>query len=165
MLKLRIFKTGDEKIISTWVKEPKEFYLWTAGIMGDYPVTEQKILDAVSAREHDSKYFPFVAIDDDGIVGFFTMRPLGEDDKKVSFGYVIVDPKKRGLGIGKKMLELGLKFAFDDYEANEISIDVFDNNETAYKCYLKLDFHITGKQEIIEVGGYTWNYLEMIKKR
>lgn len=70
MLKLRIFKTGDEKIISTWVKEPKEFYLWTAGIMGDYPVTEQKILNAVSTRKYNSKYFPFVAIDDDGVVGF-----------------------------------------------------------------------------------------------
>lgn len=165
MIKLRLFKTSDEKEIATWITNSREFYIWSAGIMGDYPITEQKILDAVSAREYDPKYFPFVAVDNNDIVGFFTMRTPYDDDKKVSFGYVIVDPNKRGLGIGKKMLELGLEFAFDEYGASEVSLDVFDINDVAYKCYKKLGFIETGKQETVKVGEYTWNYIEMMKKR
>lgn len=163
MLRLRPFRTGDEKSIVTWVNEPKEFYMWTAGKMGEYPATEQKVLNAVSAREYNTKYFPFVAFDDCGLVGFFTIRTPGEDDKKVSFGYVIVDPRKRGLGFGKKMLELGLKFSFDIYGADEVLLDVFDVNEKAYKCYQSLGFIETGKQEIFEIDEYSWKYIEMTK--
>lgn len=162
MLRLRPFRTGDEKTIATWVNEPKEFYMWSDGKMGDFPATEQRVLDAVSAREYDTKYFPFVAFDENGLVGLFTIRTPGEDDKKVSFGYVIIDPKKRGLGLGKKMLELGLRFVFDIYGAKEVSLDVFDVNENAYKCYKSIGFKETGKQEICQIGEYTWNYLEMI---
>lgn len=55
MLRLRPFRSPDAKEIINWTSEPKEFYKWTAGIMGEYPVIEKRLLEAVSAREdnHD----------------------------------------------------------------------------------------------------------------
>ena len=50
MLRLRPFRTPDAKSIITWTSEPEEFYKWSAGIMGDYPVSEKRLLEAVSAR-------------------------------------------------------------------------------------------------------------------
>lgn len=132
MLRLRPFRAPDAKKIITWTSAPEEFYKWSAGIWGDYPVSEKRMLEAVSAREDNPKYFPFTAFDEGGPVGFFTVRTPGEDDKKVRFGYVIVDPSKRGLGYGKQMLNLGLRFVFDIYGAKEVSLGVFDNNKQAY---------------------------------
>ena len=111
MLRLRPFRKNDAKTIITWTSEEKEFYKWSAGILGEYPVSEKRLLEATSGREDNDRYFPFTAFDESGIVGFFTARVRPEDDdKKIRFGYVIVNSSKRGMGYGKKMLMLGLKF-------------------------------------------------------
>ena len=34
-------------------------------------------------RENNTKYFPLTAFDENGLVGFFTVRTPGDDDKKV----------------------------------------------------------------------------------
>ena len=166
MLRLRPFRVPDAKTIITWQREPEEFYMWTAGIMGFFPVSEQRLLEATSARENNVSYFPMTAFDETGPVGFFTVRKPGEDDKKVSLGYVIIDPDKRGRGYGKQMLRLGLKFIFEIYGAEEASLDVFDSNPGAYNCYKAMGFRETGSQELWTAGGNTWNYIEMaISKR
>ena len=161
MLRLRPFRTVDAKTIITWAKEPKEFYMWSAGLLGEFPVTEEKLLEAVSARENNTKYFPLVSFDEDGPVGFLTIRIPGDDDKEVALGYVIIDPKKRSRGYGKQTLRLSLKFAFELYGAVNVSLDVFDSNIHAYNCYKSIGFKETGKQERFQIGEYSWNYIEM----
>lgn len=161
MLRLRPFRTPDAKIIINWTSEPEEFYKWSAGIMGEYPVTETRFLEAVAGREADPGYFPLVAFDECGLVGFFTVRTPGEDDKKMRFGYVIVDPSKRGCGYGKQMLMLGLKFVFDIYGADEVSLGVFDNNPQAYNCYSSLGFRENGELKTYSLCGENWTDIEM----
>ena len=161
MLRLRPFRAPDAKTIISWQREPEEFYMWTAGIMGAFPASEQRLLEATSARENNESYFPMTAFDETGPVGFFTIRKPGDDDRKVSFGYVIVDPDKRGRGYGKEMLRLGLKFIFEVYGAEEAGLDVFDCNRQAYNSYKALGFRETGNQEQWTAGGYAWNYIEM----
>lgn len=162
MLRLRPFRTNDARTIITWTTDSKEFYMWSAGLLGSFPVSEQRLLEAVSARENNPNYFPLVAFDEDGLVGFLTVRTPGEDDKKVALGYVIINPSKRNKGYGKQMLKQTLKFAFELYGANEVSLDVFDSNEQAYNCYKSIGFKETGKQEIISIDKYSWNYIEMV---
>ena len=76
----------------------------------------------VSEQSESKKKFSFVenlmaftAIEDDEIVGFFTMRRPSESFDELRFGFVVVDPAKRGKGYGKAMLQLGLNFAKDIY--------------------------------------------------
>ena len=64
----------------------------------------------------------FTAIDDDDLVGFFTMRRPSESFDELRFGFVVVDPEKRGKGYGKSMLQLGVKFAKEIYGANTLGI-------------------------------------------
>ena len=161
MLRLRPFRTPDAKTIITWTSEPEEFYKWSAGIMGNYPVSEKRLLEAVSAREDNPRYFPLVAFDENGLAGFFTVRTPGEDDRKVRFGYVIVNPEKRGQGYGKQMLNLGLKFVFEIYGADEVSLGVFDNNVSAQNCYKGVGFKENGVREEYSIAGEKWIDIEM----
>ena len=62
------------------------------------------------------------------------------------FGWVIVDGEKRGHGIGREMLKLGLKQAFEVMGAREVTLGVYENNVGAYKCYRSAGFH--GPSEI-----------------
>lgn len=164
MLRLRPFRSPDAKTIISWIGEPEEFYKWSAGIMGEYPVSEKRLLEAVSAREDNTRYFPLVAFDESGLVGFFTVRTPGDDDRKVRFGYVIVDPKKRGYGYGSQMLKLGLKFMFEIYGAIEVSLGVFDHNMPAYYCYKSVGFRENGVREIYKLCGKDWIDIEMVIK-
>ena len=164
MLRLRPFRAPDANTIIKWTSDPDEFYKWSAGIMGDYPVSEKRLLEAVSGREDNPRYFPLVAFDDSGLVGFFTVRTPGEDDRKVRLGYVIVDPSKRGCGYGKQMLILGLKFLFDIYGANEVSLGVFENNMQAYYCYSSVGFKENGMRKAYSLHGVTLIEIDMIMK-
>lgn len=162
MLRLRPFRKPDAKEIITWTSNPEEFYKWSAGILGDYPVSEERMLEAVSGREDNTKYFPFTVFDESGPVGFFTVRTPGEDDKKVRLGYVIVNPSKRGLGYGKEMLKLGLGFLFDMYGAEEVSLGVFDNNMQAYNCYKGVGFRENGFREEYRLCSEDWIDIDMV---
>ena len=105
----------------------------------------------------------FTAIDDDEIVGFFTMRRPGESFDELRFGFVIVDPEKRGKGYGKRMLLLGVKYAKEIFGAKKVSLGVFENNESAYYCYKAVGFKdiILEETEKYVVLGEEWKCLEL----
>ena len=42
MLRLRPYRESDAKTIISWIKDEREFYRWSAGRLGDYPVTAEK---------------------------------------------------------------------------------------------------------------------------
>ena len=159
MLRLRPYKKDDAETILSWIKDEKAFYKWTAGILGEYPISVEQF-NAVS------NLMAFTAIDDNEIIGFFTMRRPNEFFEELRFGFVIVDSEKRGQGYGKKMLELGLKYAKEIFGANKVSLGVFENNKSAYFCYKATGFEDVSQVEIEKytVMGEEWNCLELEMK-
>ena len=96
-------------------------------------------------------------------MGFFTLRNPRPTLEEVRFGYVIVDSDKRGAGIGREMLRLGLVFARDVYRAKKASLGVFENNPSAFRCYLATGFREVPREnpESYRVMGETWDCKEM----
>ena len=133
MLRIRPYKPSDAAAVLSWCRDEKAFYQWSAGVLGNYPITEEdfRFVEAL---------MPFTAFDEEGIVGFFTLRNPGNTLDELRFGFVIVNPEKRGMGYGKAMLSLGLKFAWELYGAKRVSLGVFDNNPSAYHCYKTVGF-------------------------
>ena len=160
MLRLRPYKKEDADTIISWSNDERAFYSWSAGVMGEYPLTQEKFrfVDSLMA---------FTAFDESGIVGFFTMRNPGGQTDELRIGFVIVDPAQRGTGKGKEMLKLGLKYAFDVYSAKKVSLGVFENNEPAYYCYKAVGFKdvILDVPETYKVLGEEWKCVEMVIKR
>lgn len=157
MLRLKPYNINEADIILSWSKDKIAFYKWSAGILGEYPITKEKF-------DFVNNLMAFTAIEDDEIVGFFTMRRPSENFDELRFGFVVVDPSKRGKGYGKRMLQLGLKFAFEIYGAKKVSLSVFENNESAYFCYKSVGFDdvILDKTEIYYVLGEEWKCKELM---
>lgn len=156
MLRLRPYNKNDAQTILSWINDEKAFYKWTAGVLGDYPISVEQFNTV-------SNLMAFTAIDDNEIVGFFTMRRPNESFEELRFGFVIVDLEKRGQGYGKKMLKLGLKYAKEIFGASKVSLGVFENNESAYYCYKAVGFEDVPQDEIekYSVMGEEWNCLEL----
>ena len=160
MLRLRPYKIEDSDTIITWCKDERVFFQWSAGILGEYPLTQEKFrfVDSLMA---------FTAFDENEIVGFFTLRNPGGVIDELRMGFVIVAPSQRGSGKGKEMLELGLRYAFDVYGAKKVSLGVFENNKPAYYCYKAVGFKdvILDETETYKVLDEEWKCTEMAIER
>ena len=156
MLRLRPYNKNDAETIMSWIKDETSFYKWTAGVLGEYPISVEQFNTV-------SNLMAFTAIDDNKIVGFFTMRRPRESFEELRFGFVIVDPEKCGRGYGKNMLKLGLKYAKEIFGADKVSLGVFENNAPAYYCYKAIGFEDVPQNEIEKytVMGEEWNCLEL----
>ena len=161
MLCIRPYRKNDSEKISNWCQDKEVFYKWSEGRLGDFPVSPERIEQAVSGRIDNEKYFPFTAFDETGVVGFFTLRQPGNKDNELSFGYVILSPQARGKGYGKQMLKLGIKFAFELYGASKVLLEVFENNPDAYYCYKSIGFKENGNTAIYDLCGEKWTSIEM----
>ncbi len=161
MLRIRPYKSTDAETILSWCREERAFYQWTAGVMGDYPITTKEF-------GFVENLMAFTAFDETGIQGFLTMRNPGESLDELRFGFIIVNPDVRGKGYGKAMLQLGLKFAFEVYGAKKVSLGVFENNLPAYHCYKAAGFNdvVLDTIETYSVLGEDWKCRElMVEKR
>ena len=109
----------------------------------------------------------FGAFDETGIVGHMIMRFIDEQKTVIRFGFVIVDDKKRGMGCGRRMLELAVKYAFEILGVEKITLGVFENNEPAHMCYKAVGFRETptGEAKFCRFFGEEWKCLELELKR
>ena len=157
MLRLRPYNKNDADTILSWSKDKISFYKWSAGVMGKYPISKKQF-------GFVENLMAFTAIEDDEVVGFFTMRRPSDSFDELRFGFVVVDPAKRGRGYGKAMLQLGLKFAKEIYGAKKVSLGVFDNNIPAYNCYKAVGFNdvVTSTIETYNILGEEWYCKELI---
>lgn len=153
MIRLRPYRLEDADTILSWCANETAFYQWTAGVLGDYPLSREQFHSV-------SSLMAFTAVDDREVVGFFTMRNPGESVEEVRFGFVTVDSRRRGQGLGKAMLLLGLKYAREIYGAKKASLGVFENNPPAFHCYLAAGFQETDTVKYC-IRGEEWNCREM----
>ncbi len=146
MIRIRPYVASDEEKVLSWCDSEDTYYKWTAGTLGAHPITPDKFRKM-------SDMMRFTAMNGDVPVGYFIMRnPNGAIDE-LRIGYVLVDPSRRGAGVGKAMLRLGLSFAFELYRATKVTLAVFENNVSARACYEGIGFTETGNREIYVIDG------------
>ena len=161
MIRIRPYKATDADTILSWCQGERAFYQWTAGVMGEYPITNDEFAFV-------ENLMPFIAFDENGVLGFFTFRNPSESTEELRLGFVIVNPSMRDAGYGKAMVQQGLKYAFEIYGAKRVSLGVFENNAPAYYCYKAVGFEdvILDDTETYSVLGEEWNCKELkIEKR
>ncbi|MBO4921592.1 MAG: GNAT family N-acetyltransferase [Lachnospiraceae bacterium] len=168
MLRLRPYKKKDSEKIASWLKDEDIFWKWGGERFGAYPISAADIDKKYSEQNGDcaeyDNFYPMAAFTDDGVVGSFIMRYINGDHSIVRFGWVVVDETKRGKGYGKRMLELGLQYAFKILKAKKVTIGVFENNTPAYACYKSLGFkEAEGEERVVNIKGEDWKLIELYR--
>ena len=156
MRRLRPYRDSDADTILSWPMDEKAFCQWTAGKLGEYPLTKERFAQLDGLMR-------FTLLDGENVAGFFTLRdPKGTMDE-LRFGFVIVDPARRGRGCGREMLKRGLVFVREVYRAKKASLGVFENNTSAWRCYRAAGFRdvLLPEQESYPVMGEVWPCREM----
>ena len=136
MLRMRPYKPCDAKYIAGWITEERLFYQWSAGKMGEYPLTEEMLKAHCGQYDDSDSFWGMTALDGEGVPrGWMIMRFLDQKKRDLRFGFIVVDPAMRGKGYGKEMLLLAQRYAFDILKADRVSLGVFANNPKAMYCY------------------------------
>lgn len=166
MLRLRPYKISDAKTIINWCKDETTFRKWTYDRYDSFPITEadmnKKYIDNNGDCIEPDNFYPMTAFNENGIVGHLIMRFTDENKKILRFGFVIVDDKIRGMGYGKEMIALSLKYAFEIFKADKVTIGVFENNMPAYYCYKGAGFNDSDTEKAVcELFGEKWKVLEL----
>lgn len=164
-LGLRHYKPSDAAIIASWIKDEDALRKWSSDRFGTYPITSddinRKYLGSNGDCTENDNFYPFTAFDENGVVGHLILRYTDAEKKVIRFGFVIVDDTQRGRGYGKKMLTLAIRYAFDIFGAEKVTLGVFDNNEPAYRCYKAAGFQENGEIQACELFGRQWRIVEM----
>lgn len=144
MLRLRPYKPSDAGTILGWIKNEDTFRKWSTDRYDHYPITAEEMNHKYFHCNGDcaepDNFYPMTAFDESGVVGHLILRFMDAEKTVLRFGFVIVDDSRRGMGYGKQMLRLALRFAFDILKVQKVTIGVLENNPSAYRCYKAAGF-------------------------
>lgn len=166
-LKLRPYKPEDAKTIVSWIKDERALRKWSSDRYGEYPITAKdmnyKYIDCNGDCEEPDNFYPMTAVDENGPVGHLILRYTNEEKTTIRLGFIIVDDTRRGMGYGKKMIQMAMQYAFDMLKAEKLTLGVFENNPSAYYCYKAAGFkEIETEQDFVfEILGEKWKCIEM----
>ncbi len=161
-MELRKFRAEDAAVICKWIRTEDDLYRWSADRFNKFPLTGNDIEKNYAPQINSGRFFPLMAVDEKGIVvGHFIIRyPKDDDDSTVRFGFVIVDPKIRGKGYGSRMLRLGIQYVKEQLNVKRIDLGVFEENESAKRCYEAVGFKEYARREC-EMPIGTWKCIDM----
>ena len=162
-LTLRPYQPSDAAVITSWLKSEYLMRQWCADRYEHYPVTPED-MNAYHAKYIDGRHSrALIMTDGDDIVGYITLRTPADNPTEQRLGFVIVDDSKRGRGLGKALVSMAVKYAYEELGATKVSLGVFENNPSAIHCYEAAGFHRVSlpKTESYECLDETWNCIEM----
>ena len=129
----------DFDTIKYWISDERTHALWCAN-RTEFPLERSSfddLLEDVSVRCGDAPYV--VTDENDKPIGFFCFS-LNNDTNEGMLKFVMVDPDKRGIGLGKEMVCRAVRYAFDVTKADSVQLMVFTENNRAKKCYESVGF-------------------------
>lgn len=162
-LKLRPYQPSDAAVIASWLKSEYIMRQWCADRYERYPVTPED-MNRYHERNIDGQHSRALTMTDgNDIVGYITLRTPADNPTEQRLGFVIVDDSKRGRGLGKALVAMAVKYAFETLGATKVSLGVFENNPSAIRCYEAAGFHRVSlpETESYECLGEIWNCIEM----
>ena len=162
-LTLRPYQPSDAAVITSWLKSEYLMRQWCADRYEHYPVMPEDMNEYYERYIDGQRSHAFTMVDGDDIVGYITLRTPTDDPAEQRLGFVIVDDSKRGRGLGKTLVSMAVKYAFETLGATKVSLGVFENNPSAIHCYEVAGFHsvLRHDTESYECLGETWNCIEM----
>ena len=161
---IKPYNSSYANTILSWTDNIESFYRWSAGVLGTYPIDDVKFNDRIKELKSTKLFYPYVVKLNDEVIGFFTLRYKVESVNDLTIGFVILDPKVRGAGYGKKMLDLAINLAFSKYKSDNVNLRVFKDNIEAYNCYKKCGLKENGVTDTYEILDSKWDVIEMSLK-
>jgi RimJ/RimL family protein N-acetyltransferase len=158
MIKLAAFTIKDFDQLIAWV-DSNELLITIAGTYFSYPLTTEQLQKYLN----DEKSYSFNIVDTgtNKVIGHAELVNMGSNTLKID-KLLIGDKVQRGKGIGQKVMQELVRYAFEELHTNTVELNVFDWNTSAIRCYEKTGFKINpAKSAMFKVEDKEWLALNM----
>jgi RimJ/RimL family protein N-acetyltransferase len=146
-IKLEPFGLDDIPRLMEWVTTA-EFLMQWSGPYFTHPLDERqlvKYMNSVQNEPLNRAIFRVKELDQDKIIGHIELNNIDWQNRAATVSKVLIGPDEfRGLGIGQKMVAALLEYAFGELKLHRVDLKVFDDNQSAIKCYKQIGFLIEG---------------------
>ena len=157
-MRLRPATADDVATVVGWIDSEAAMVQWS-GPGFAWPLTTDQVL----ARQEDPGAVLLVAEDAAGAVQALA-RVTERPERAARIGWVIVDPARRGSGIGRVFLPAIIDACFAT-GAERLNLGVLRHNTAARRLYHRNGFTPTGEVTHPMVAGQTWDCIEMALTR
>ena len=157
---LRDFVTADGDLIQEWIRSPEELLLW-AGPTFQWPLDEDQ-LTAYQIESAGRSRQTWTATDPStgDAVGHASINLADPDVARM--GRILIDPDKRGHGLGDAVVRAVLSRAFDEMSIARIDLGVFAHNAPAVRLYQRHGFEChTLLRNVERIGETAWDAMQM----
>ena len=139
---IRRARAEDAGIIASMVASPDD--LRQVSPLESFPLDRATVLHWIMQRDAGH------VLEDRGeIIAYGELVPDKTNPDRVWIGHMIVHPRRRGLGLGQRLVHELIQIAESDRDAREVAISAFADNTRALRCYESCGF-VRVDQERIE---------------
>lgn len=158
MIRIEKFKIEDFHSLTEWIKTEEELVQF-AGPIFKFPLVKEQI--EVYLKDENRTVFKVINIEDESKIGIAELFNSSKEANKIA-RVLIGDRTIRGKGIGTKLIQKLVEHSFRKDLKKYVSLNVYDWNIAAIKCYERVGFNIADKKaKITKIGNKTWKSIEM----
>ena len=130
--------TENAQLLCQWSNSlGKSFQEQWMGTMIPFPLTIQVLQDLEGI---------FSIFDGQEFVGL--IQKIRLEEKNLHIGRFFINPQKQRQGLGSQALRNFVSLAFENEDIDTISLNVYEENQTAYNLYQKAGFEIVRMVEV-----------------
>ncbi|MEW6359869.1 MAG: GNAT family protein [Planctomycetota bacterium] len=162
---IRPFEATDIPRLISWIPDVRFLLQW-AGPQYKFPLDNAQLLATLEKTKGERpSHFMFKALRQIGgeIIGHVELMGVDYEKRSAVLGRVLIGkPEWRGQGYGKSMVEMAIRYAFNEIGLHTIALSVFDFNTPAIACYTALGFaEYERKPNARRFGEEYWNLIMM----
>jgi RimJ/RimL family protein N-acetyltransferase len=157
---LRPLEKEDAATVQPWINDPEV----TRTLLVYRPMSRQAEEEFIANVAKDERSLPLLIAlrEGDRPIGVVGFKNIDFRNRNAELGIAIGEKDCWGRGYGTEVIRLMVDHAFATLNLHRVWLRVNDNNERAYRCYLRAGFQKEGvlRQEYYREGRY-WDVIAM----
>lgn len=157
LVKLRAYKEEDIELATKFINDEETKKLLCIGI--PFPMTKWEEESWVKSKKVNDNFtydFAIENLDNSKYIGGCSINECNIKNRNCTIGIMIGDKDCWGKGYGTDVLNVLVKFIFEELNMQKVKLSVFGFNHRAKACYTKVGFKEEGilRKEIFRNGKY-----------
>lgn len=154
---IRMLTIRDTANVLSWRNSD---YVKNNFIMRD-TITEEMHEDWIRTKVNTGEVVDFIIGFNNEDVGCVYFRDISPECTSAEYG-IFLSEKAAGKGVGYKASKMAIRFMFDEFDLDYITLRVLEKNKAAIHLYEKCGFSLEEKTETVEIDGHEEKVLFMI---
>jgi len=154
---MRALERRDCETLLTWIPSADAMFQWSGPWDFTWPLGAEQLVRDLEAASDRRRVLAAVDEDSGEMVGH-VMLTIWPPHSFAVVGRVLIDPGRRGGGLGTALMREVVRIGFDELGLHRLQLAVYDFNTPAIACYQRAGFVIEGwfRDSLKASDGY-WN--------